>query len=386
MDRLHFGLAAIAAALAGMSACSHRSTGGDDGGARPATSASGEVSAGVANGGPDGGAATDGGDAGAGDPHDVDPMALHYETNEELFALIKGDIKKDEAIFEKTIGVGASNHMNQGNKELSKHFIARAQCMAGLQGVTLQTEEQKKICGADMMVPIYRHGDMSKAKACIDVFEFPNKPCELPFVWIAPTQAKAICEAEGKRLCAQEEWVTACAADPEGGKPWKYSYGNELDIEICNTNKTATKYGPGCEPDSAKSAWKTCATNTEPSGSFPKCRSRLGVFDMQGNVAEEMARYDPDEGKLMDQLKGSAFFYVDVARDENGKPPPLKKKPTDPVAVKEWGRRTYPDICAHDPRWHVEPLGDAWHVNYHLGFRCCKTVTRDKGSKDSKDE
>ena len=38
------------------------------------------------------------------------------------------------------------------------------------------------------------------------------------------------------------------------------------------------------------------------------------------------------------------------------------------------GRETYPDHCAHDPRWHVEPMNEAWHVNYHLGFRCCKTV------------
>ena len=75
---------------------------------------------------------------------------------------------------------------------------------------------------------------------------------------------------------------------------------------------------------------------------------------MHGNVAEEMTRYDPD-GHVYSQLKGSAFFYVDVARKPGDKP------------VKE----NYPDHCAHDPRWHVERMDDAWHVNYHLGFRCC---------------
>jgi hypothetical protein len=74
-----------------------------------------------------------------------------------------------------------------------------------------------------------------------------------------------------------------------------------------------------------------------------------------------MVRFDPEEGGLVSQLKGSAFFYVDVARKHNER-------------QKEGSRETYPDHCAHDPRWHVEPMATAWHVNYHLGFRCCKTV------------
>jgi hypothetical protein len=37
-------------------------------------------------------------------------------------------------------------------------------------------------------------------------------------------------------------------------------------------------------------------------------------------------------------------------------------------------KRTYPDHCSYDPRWHVEPMRRAWHVNYHLGFRCCADV------------
>jgi hypothetical protein len=72
-----------------------------------------------------------------------------------------------------------------------------------------------------------------------------------------------------------------------------------------------------------------------------------------------MTRVDPD-GHTYSQLKGSAFFYADVARKPNER------------QVK--GRETYPDQCSHDPRWHVEPMNEAWHVNYHLGFRCCKTV------------
>jgi len=300
----------------------------------------------------------------AGGPAD-DPMAFHFERQEDLLALftIKRPPKRDsnaDGFLLKSFGSTSAALINQGNKALAKHAISRARCLAGLQGITLQTEEQKAICGGfENMVPVWKRGAKSKPKVCVDVFEFPNKPCELPLVWVAPVQAKVICELQGKRLCSQEEWTLACNADPEGGKPTKFAYGDEMDLDACNTNKPAATYGPGCDARSASSAWKTCSTNTEPTGSYPRCRSRFGVFDQHGNVAEIMTRLDPD-GHTYDQLKGSAFFYVDVARGPNERPPK--------------GRETYPDHCAYEPRWHVELMTEAWHNNYHLGFRCCKTV------------
>jgi hypothetical protein len=85
------------------------------------------------------------------------------------------------------------------------------------------------------------------------------------------------------------------------------------------------------------------------------------VFDQHGNVAEEMFRKDGEA--VWTQLKGSAWFYVDVGR-EPGKP--------------AWHpeRESYPDTCNYDPRWHVEELKKSLHVNYHLGFRCCKDVPK----------
>ena len=79
------------------------------------------------------------------------------------------------------------------------------------------------------------------------------------------------------------------------------------------------------------------------------------MFDQHGNVAEIMTRRDRDDGKLYSQLKGSAWFYVEVAREHD--------------APRPKGRETYPDHCAYSPRWHVEPMEDAWHANYHLGLR-----------------
>jgi hypothetical protein len=68
--------------------------------------------------------------------------------------------------------------------------------------------------------------------------------------------------------------------------------------------------------------------------------------------------------KVFTQLKGSAWFYVELA-----------KEPGEPVPESTTNKTgAYPDHCNFDPRWHVEQLDQAMHVNYHLGFRCCKSI------------
>ncbi len=295
-----------------------------------------------------------------------DPMAIHKETRADLIALIdvrpltEAEYKLVRPDIFLNFNVGpAVTRMNQGNKAISHHSRGQRACRAALEHVVIQTPEQLARCGAPNMIPIYKRGDPKSATYCIDAFEFPNKPCELPFVWAAPTHAQAMCQIQGKRLCSEDEWNLACRADPAGGPDTLYAYGNDLDLDVCNTNKPR---GPDnkCSTHDAQTTWATCGTDTEPAGAFPKCRSRFGVFDMHGNVAEVMTRKDKD-GTIVTQLKGSAFFYSEVAR-----------KPDEPQ--KPSSRETYPDQCNFDPRWHVEPISSAWHVNYHLGFRCCKSI------------
>jgi hypothetical protein len=299
-------------------------------------------------------------------PAPTGPPLVPIEDQAGLLALIarpaasERDVKRREALLLRAIGPDGPGRLNQGNPAIARHSSSKEQCLAGLGDLVIQSPEQRTICGGhENMVPIYEGGTPSSAKACIDVFEFPNRPCELPFVWGSAGQARALCKALGKRICTQKEWVDACSLDPKGGARTKFAYGDELDLAACNTSKRAVDHqDEPCDPSTIQTAWKTCGTNTEPAGAFPRCRSRLGVFDQHGNVAEAMSRYDPVERKTYSQLKGSAFFYVDVARTD--KEPPK--------------RETYPDHCAHDPRWHVQELGRAWHVNYHLGFRCCLPV------------
>mgnify|MGYP000890521558 FL=1 len=118
-------------------------------------------------------------------------------------------------------------------------------------GIVQQTEAQRRLCkGHDYMVPLHPPGRPEDATACIDIFEFPNRPCELPFVWISPVQAGIVCELQGKRLCTQQEWTTACAGDAAGGPDRNYAYGDKLDLGVCNTNKSAPALnGQKCDPD-----------------------------------------------------------------------------------------------------------------------------------------
>jgi hypothetical protein len=297
---------------------------------------------------------------------DMDPMHGHVDSQDELLALFEIrplSAKQDRVILAEpflrnAFNVGSARHANLGNRAIAQHRVSRAACLKGLQGVELQSEAQRAACrGQPNMVPVHLPG---KAPFfCIDVFEFPNRACELPIVWMPPTYAKKVCELQGKRLCSQTEWQIACRGDPADGKDWKYAYGEKLDLEVCNTNKLPRQ---ACDVRSVGRAYETCPTDTEPAGSFPRCRSRFGVYDQHGNVAEIMMRRD-ENNAVVSQLKGSAWFYRVVGREQGAPPSPAQKN-----------IETYPDHCNFDPRWHVEPIDNAWHVNYHLGFRCCMNV------------
>lgn len=293
----------------------------------------------------------------------LDPEKPIYATRQDLLSFVQvsnpGSLRKrwkdPTDLLESTFGVGSVWLSNQGNAAISHPHGSRKACLEGLKGAVLQTADQRKTCGADYMVPIYKDGDASSAKVCIDVFEFPNRPCELPVVWVSPSRANEVCQIQGKRLCTQDEWVLACRGNPEGADLQDYAYGSDLDLTACHTR--GQRSGK-CDTNTVKTTWATCATDTAPTGSFPRCRSRFGVFDQHGNVAEIMKRWDPDRERTVTQLKGSAFFYE-----------PIAMRPTDPP-----NKAKYPDHCAHDPRWHVENLDKAGHMMYHLGFRCCKDI------------
>ena len=278
----------------------------------------------------------------------------------------------------------ASGYIGQGNPTRTNHPVSEADCRKKLAQDSMLVENSafSKICGAKFMAPLYNPATEGPAAArvCIDQFEFPNIPCTYPVVWVRAREAAEICTAMGKRLCDAHEWEGACAGallppdynfelgkgdSPgavihtrrlahnranEASKSW--SYGKEYRRGICAASSHKDN---GCNGGD----WSRCGSNTFPSGYFSSCHSSLGVYDLNGNAAEHMnlplnesqmsSRGSKELGYT--EMKGSWFIFDTYHAHE------------------DWCRW-------RAPYWHGSRVMDLKsHENYHLGFRCCKTIT-----------
>jgi len=302
---------------------------------------------------------------------DLYPTTLE-EQREALFRRMAATLRLGEDQLVKVRAVfGRSNVLGQGNPAVAKYAMTRRECRE-IRAAAAVVEEEKARCGAPFMAPLYDPAagqSEADAKVCIDRYEFPGIPCEHPVVWSSPREAAELCEAVGKRLCDAHEWEGGCAGalhEPEAeytfGKERKVSrrkhneareivwaYGAEQNHDLCATKSSKTK---GC----TSGGWKRCGTNAYPAGAFPGCVSRLGVYDQHGNVAEHMnLPTRPEEmmssgGAGQTEMKGSWFIFA--------------------------GLEAHPDDCRwRAPDWHATRVKDVnSHANYHLGFRCCKSI------------
>lgn len=297
----------------------------------------------------------------------------------EVHGLSDAQMVDIRAIFKR------SGYIGQGNPAISEHPDTPAGCREKLAAGSIRysNPQFEKICGGKYMAPLYdrRTERPEDAQACIDQFEFPDIPCEYPVVWVRAREAAEICEAEGKRLCDAHEWEGACDGDLEppdyrfdlaAGVPAdeglrrmraahnradqaskRWSYGPTYQPGVC---ATASHKSPNCPGG----GWKLCGSNTYPTGDFPACVSPLGVYDLNGNAAEHMnIPLNPaqmasrgSEALGYTEMKGSWFIF-DTYR-----------------AHEDWCRW-------RAPFWHgTRVLDPDSHANYHLGFRCCKSLTR----------
>ena len=276
-----------------------------------------------------------------------------------------------------------SGYIGQGNPAVARHPMTPQGCeeKLGRLGVRYENRDFEKICGAKYMAPLYNptREKAEEAGACIDQFEFPDIPCAYPVVWVRAREAAEVCWAVGKRLCDAHEWEGACAGALEApdyrfdlaqglppnaavermrqahnrvyGAHKMWAYGSSYEKGIC---AAASQKTAGCGGGS----WTACGSNTYPAGAFPGCRSPLGVYDQHGNAAEHM-NLPLNEGQMASrgsmelgytEMKGSWFIFDTYHAHE------------------DWCRW-------RAPFWHGSRVMDPHsHENYHLGFRCCKTL------------
>ena len=304
-----------------------------------------------------------------------EPASL-AQNNQRLFEQLQSVHNFSEAQISRVKAIfAASGYIGQGNPAVTKHPATPEQCRERLQksGVNYENPAFEKICGAKYMAPLYNPETQrpEDAAACIDQFEFPDIPCDYPVVWVRARAAAEICQAVGKRICDAHEWEGACAG---ALLPPDYRFGLGINgMRSANNHAyAATKswsYGPAyrkgiCGAASHKNAdcnggdWKRCGSNTYPAGFFPDCHSSLGVYDINGNAAEHMnlplkesemaSRGSQSLGST--EMKGSWFIFDQYHAHE------------------DWCRW-------RAPFWHGSRVMDPKsHENYHLGFRCCKTI------------
>ncbi|MCB9582841.1 MAG: SUMF1/EgtB/PvdO family nonheme iron enzyme [Polyangiaceae bacterium] len=113
----------------------------------------------------------------------------------------------------------------------------------------------------------------------------------VPQAYISQEQAEAACEAAGKRLCTDDEWVEAC----KGRSPTLYPYGDEHQDGRCNDKGVSPLrklHGAGDGLDVfGIEAMNDPRLNKVPgslarTGQFRRCRNSFGAYDMVGNLHE----------------------------------------------------------------------------------------------------
>ena len=297
---------------------------------------------------------------------DAEPATLDAQRRRLFGQLERHHGLSGEAMDRVQAIFAASPILGQGNPTFVQHPMKRSECRriraeAGL------VEERDPVCGPDM-VPIYNTeaGETpDEARVCIDQFEFPDIPCEYPVVHVRASEASLLCKAVGKRLCDAHEWEGACAGSlrrPEVEYIWGWprlqasyahnvkrekvwAYGAHKNHALCGTQSPRS-------PKCMGGGFTTCGSNTYPAGAFPACQSSFGVFDQHGNAAEHMSLpARPEEvgtGEGLTEMKGSWFVFSIIEAHED-------------------------DCRFRAPAWHeTRVMNEQSHMNYHLGFRCCK--------------
>ena len=310
-------------------------------------------------------------EAGTGESEDPDPSAPLSEQRERIYRHLAFDLGTTEQQLAQIRAIAdASLYFGEGNPVVTVHPMSRAECRKRRQSAPLARDDSR-ICGASNMVAIYDpiREEPGQAKLCMDQFEFPNLPCEYPIVWVRANEAAKICRVLDKRLCDAHEWEGACAGKVRSpGKDYE-SWVNRQLVELLHNQSRELVWATGIKPDArlcatgalkspgcVDASWENCGSNSYPTGSFPRCISPFGVYDMHGNVAEHM-NLPLQEGQLgarggsgETEMKGSWFAFDEY--------------------------HPHPDDCRwRAPSWHATPVeSELSHYNYHLGFRCCKDL------------
>jgi hypothetical protein len=161
----------------------------------------------------------------------------------------------------------------------------------------------------------------------VDKYEAPNIPGEVPFVMFNYLESQNWCQARGKRLLTDDEWVMIAG----GPLSLPYVYGSTYDSIACNDNKiwimpdqSLINLWPSLPYlnnintfseliDSVQNTSSNASLSAnhimylyqaDTAGSNLNCVSYYGIFDMNGNILEWTTRSDSGSPGFHGNLKG----------------------------------------------------------------------------------
>ena len=107
---------------------------------------------------------------------------------------------------------------------------------AGADALPLEAQPKRKIlgvpreCPEDMAYVVVDYNPKKLYEICIDRYEYPNEKGKTPKAGVTWYMANRLCKDQGRYLCLDKEWVSACL----GPNKWDFSYYNVFDPERCN--------------------------------------------------------------------------------------------------------------------------------------------------------
>jgi hypothetical protein len=156
-----------------------------------------------------------------------------------------------------------------------KHFVTlEVKDKKGLIGSARKSISVKKKCPKNMVSIFY-----DTLSFCMDLYEFPNQRAKQPLTHATWVEAFMYCRDINKRLCSLDEWKAACG----GTMNLSYPYSNQYNSSKCNSTQG----------------------EISKSGSFRKCKSDFGIYDLAGNLWEWVS--DRREGNNI--IAGGSFHY-----------------------------------------------------------------------------
>lgn len=156
----------------------------------------------------------------------------------------------------------------------------------------------------------------------------------VPQGYVSRDQAELACKGSDKRLCNEDEWVSACKGNP----PRVFPYGEVHEKGACNDMgisplhvfypEAPETYSPKPMNDPRLNQQQNTVARA---GTFERCTNAFLVFDMVGNLHEWVMSGRPT-------FRGG--YYQDTHRNGDG--------------------------CAYRTTAHMASYHD-----YSTGFRCC---------------